>query len=292
MKSRRYRPLAAIVALLLVAFGLAACGSEESGNQGGATQSPTAAASESPTEQETAEPEPSRTPEPTPSSTATELTQDNYLERTNAAMLKAKSYRAEMTNAGPTMSRTSVTDAISDPDPAKRAFHMTGPAENDGTRTSVIAVDGMAYVQLPNYAKGKWVKVDGSAPEAGTAEEFLGDVDLLNIVADAEKMKAAITNFTSEANAETIDGVETTKLTLLLDATKYPGGDLGPDAGDTVTVRYFVGPDDLPRRIITQIGVGSQTLELSRWGEPVEVKAPSDEEIISPEEARELEKQG
>ncbi len=63
--------------------------------------------------------------------------------------------------------------------------------------------------------------------------------------------------------------------------------------GDTVTATYFVGPDDLPRRITTQVGPGVVTMGMSRWGEPLDVKAPLGDEIIPLEKMMELiEQQG
>ena len=293
MRTLRYRSLAGAAALSIATLGLAGCGSDDSTNRGVASQSTGSASSSTfATAQETS-PAESRAEESTPSSAEAELTQENFLERTNGAMLKQKSYRSEMTIEGPGINETTVTDTVISLDPSKRVLQMTVPIDDSGTQATVIVLNGMAYMQFPDYAEGKWALLDGSDPELPTAEDFLAESDLLSVVAKSKNMSEAIVNFSSEPGAETIDGVSTTKLTLLLDAERYLGADAGPMIGDTVTATYFVGPDDLPRRITTQVGPGVVTMGMSRWGEPLDVKAPLGDEIIPLEKMMELiEQQG
>jgi hypothetical protein len=48
----------------------------------------------------------------------------------------------------------------------------------------------------------------------------------------------------------------------------------------------FVGPDNLPRRMVTELAGAETTIDYSKWGEPVDIKAPpakdvSDQDVSS-----------
>lgn len=287
MRTLRYRSLVGVLAL--TTFGLAGCGSDDSTDHRAVSQ-PTypATASPFPSSQEASITESKQSSQSTPSISQAELTRNNFLERTNGAILRARSYRTETIVEAPGVNETTVTEVVLSLDLDDAVVRTTLPIDEIGTLATVIVLHGMAYMQIPDYVEDKWIMLDGSDPELPTAEDFLGDADPLAVAAKSQNMSAAIIDFTSEPNAETIDGVATTKLTLLLDAEKYFGADPGPMVGETVTVSYFVGPDDLPRRITTHAGLGVVTMNMSRWSEPLDVITPKGNEIITYEKMIEL----
>ena len=50
-------------------------------------------------------------------------------------------------------------------------------------------------------------------------------------------------------------------------------------AGDSASYSLFVGPDDLPRRISVDLGGAPTTMDYSKWGEPVNIVAPTADEL-------------
>ena len=283
MRTLRQKSLAGAAALVLATFGLAGCSSNDSTNQDSASQS-TGPASPSAfaTARETS-PVESGAKESAPPSSATDLTQDNFLERTTNAMLKAKSYHVDMTAEAGGTNVVFGGDMRTSDDPSEIVAEMTIPIDAAGTKMGMRVVDGKMYMQLPQ-TQGKWLVLDNSIPGFEGIEDNLSQIDVLGTMNETKDNNSAIQKFTAEPNSETIDGVSTTKLTLVFDAKQYMDEKWDASSGDTVTMIYFVGPEDLIRRIIMELGPSVVTMDMSNWGEPLDVTAPSADEIITFEE--------
>ena len=283
MRTLRQKSLAGAAALVLATFGLAGCSSNDSTNQDSASQS-TGPASPSAfaTARETS-PVESGAKESAPPSSATDLTQDNFLERTTNAMLKAKSYHVDMTAEAGGTNVVFGGDMRTSDDPSEIVAEMTIPIDAAGTKMGMRVVDGKMYMQLPQ-TQGKWLVLDNSIPGFEGIEDNLSQIDVLGTMNETKDNNSAIQKFTAEPNSETIDGVSTTKLTLVFDAKQYMDEKWDASIGDTVTMIYFVGPEDLIRRIIMELGPSVVTMDMSNWGEPLDVTAPSSDEIITFEE--------
>lgn len=283
MRTFRQKSLAGAAALVLATFGLAGCSSNDSTNQDSASQS-TGPASPSAfaTARETF-PVESGAKESAPPSSTTDLTQDNFLERTTNAMLKAKSYHVDMTAEAGGTNVVFGGDMRTSDDPSEIVAEMTIPIDAAGTKMGMRVVDGKMYMQLPQ-TQGKWLVLDNSIPGFEGIEDNLSQIDVLGTMNETKDNNSAIQKFTAEPNSETIDGVSTTKLTLVFDAKQYMDEKWDASIGDTVTMIYFVGPEDLIRRIIMELGPSVVTMDMSNWGEPLDVTAPSADEIITFEE--------
>ena len=93
-----------------------------------------------------------------------------------------------------------------------------------------------------------------------------------------------------KVGSEQIDGTQTTQYRITVNTQKVLAKTLGDDtlptgplAGDlpkTITYDIWVGDqDNLPRRIEYSMGGSSMTMELSDWGQPVDIKAPPPSQI-------------
>lgn len=264
MRTLRQKSLAGAAALVLATFGLAGCSSNDSTNQDSASQS-TGPASPSAfaTARETS-PVESGAKESAPPSSATDLTQDNFLERTTNAMLKAKSYHVDMTAEAGGTNVVFGGDMRTSDDPSEIVAEMTIPIDAAGTKMGMRVVDGKMYMQLPQ-TQGKWLVLDNSIPGFEGIEDNLSQIDVLGTMNETKDNNSAIQKFTAEPNSETIDGVSTTKLTLVFDAKQYMDEKWDASIGDTVTMIYFVGPEDLIRRIIMELGPSVVTMDMSNW---------------------------
>ncbi len=273
MRTLHYKSLAGAAALALATFGLAGCSSDDSTNQDAASQATTSAPQEvSATESKS-----------TPPSSGTDLTQDNFLERTTNAMLNETSYHANITveAEGATMVLTS--DILKSDDPSEMVIRTTTPIDDFGTMARLLLIDNQMYMQMPQ-TEGKWVVLNSSSPEFDNIKNSFNQSDITATIEKMKNMSSAITDFTAERNFEVIDGVSTTKLALILDAKQYLGDTWDSSVGDTMRVSYFVGPDDLIRRLTMAMGPALITMDISNWGEPLDVTAPSADEIITLDE--------
>lgn len=198
-------------------------------------------------------------------------------------MLKAKSYHVDMTAEAGGTNVVFGGDMRTSDDPSEIVAEMTIPIDAAGTKMGMRVVDGKMYMQLPQ-TQGKWLVLDNSIPGFEGIEDNLSQIDVLGTMNETKDNNSAIQKFTAEPNSETIDGVSTTKLTLVFDAKQYMDEKWDASIGDTVTMIYFVGPEDLIRRIIMELGPSVVTMDMSNWGEPLDVTAPSADEIITFEE--------
>lgn len=81
-----------------------------------------------------------------------------------------------------------------------------------------------------------------------------------------------------------IDGVETQRYELVLDTTEMAAfGALEPNERkmlpDLLTYTMYLGSDGLMRRMTYEFSGAKGTMNFSNWGEPVDIKAPSEGEL-------------
>lgn len=212
------------------------------------------------------------------------LTEDNFFDATSAAQVEAGSAHMVMTQGGQELL---TADISLDADPSNAAFE--GSMENEGMTMKIRQVDGDMYIQMGDMTDGKWMILDA-------AGDIFGDTDFieqLDPTVQSERLKDAIIDFQAEEDAETIDGVSTTKYTITLDTEKVTGdsdyldGQLTESLGDEIVYEMYVGDDDLVRRQVMDMAGTVQEIDYSNWGEPVTVETPSKDETITMEEMQE-----
>ncbi len=212
------------------------------------------------------------------------LTEDNFFDATSAAQLEAGSAHMVMTQDGQEML---TADISLDADPSNAAFE--GSMENEGITMEIRQVDGDMYIQMGEMTDGKWMIMDA-------ADGILGETDFmeqLDPTVQSERLKDAIVEFEVEEDADTIDGVSTTKYIITLDTEKVTGdsdyldGQLTDALGDEIVYEMYLGDDDLVRRQVMDMAGSTQEIDYSKWGEPVTVEAPSEDETLTMEEMQE-----
>lgn len=285
MTTLRSKFIAGSAALALAALGLTACGSDDPKERPGASES-TESTEQAPSD-ETDAPEspedtdaPEETEAPAPPANTGDLTQENFAERTTNAQMAAGSTYMVQTTEGMGIKQVSEGSIVYSENLNEMIMEMNSSIEGVGDQQTLL-INGEMYMKMPALTGDKWVRIDGSEPGMAGMDELVEQADPQE---QMDALDSAIKEFRAEANAETIDGVPTTKITLVLDTASYLDPESIEMIGDTVTLIYFVGPDDLPRRQISQTGDITVTTDFSRWGEPVNVTAPSPDEITTFEE--------
>ncbi|MFE6970557.1 hypothetical protein [Isoptericola sp. NPDC057653] len=256
----------------LVALALSACGSGE-------PAASTSGGSEAAQEQ-TAE-----------ITTAADLT--DLAEQMQAAQEKATTSHMEMTYGGELadsagMSETTTTADISYGKTVEdTAMQMSMGVM--GMDMDIILLDGTIYMSMGELTQGKYLSL--------TAEEMAADPNMagtfdsmesMDAAAQAEAMADAVTKF-EHTGTEKVDGVEADVYTMTIDPSKLENGATGvnADMADQVgemTLVYKVAPEGLPVAADITMDVSGQEMVVStafsKWGEPVDIKAPAKDEVV------------
>lgn len=154
----------------------------------------------------------------------------------------------------------------------------------------VVVVDGQSYIKMPMF-QGKWMKT----PAQQVGVKFTDPTDGLSSLKNLADLK--------EVGTEEIDGVSTTHYTGTLDLKEalaqanIPSADLAKikqemdRVKDGATVDVWVDDEGRVVQIKTSMsldtGTGkpvafSNTMKFFDFGEPVDIKAPSPDQVISP----------
>ncbi|MFC7879847.1 hypothetical protein [Isoptericola sp. NPDC057391] len=254
----------------LVALALSACGSEKSA-------APDAG---QPAEEQAAE-------------IATVSTMTDLAEQMQAAQEKASSAHMEMTYSGELAESAGMTDSATTADVVfgstfeDTAMQMTMAVM--GMDMDMVMVDGTIYLSMGEMTQGKYLSMTAEDMAADPAlAGTMDSMESMDAAAQAEAMADAVTSF-EHTGSETVDGVETEVYTATIDPSKVTEGTAGIDPstagqlGEIVTV-YKVDPEGLPVEVDVTMEVDGQEMVVesafSKWGEPVDVKAPADDDVI------------
>lgn len=97
--------------------------------------------------------------------------------------------------------------------------------------------------------------------------------------AQAKTLKAGMSGFKQTGKSETIDGVKATPYEVTVDPTKSPDV-YGTALKDPLTFTFFVGPDDLIRKVVYEADGASFTATYTDWGVPVRIEVPEPGKIV------------
>ncbi|MGA9714673.1 MAG: hypothetical protein WBQ48_02465 [Aeromicrobium sp.] len=137
--------------------------------------------------------------------------------------------------------------------------------------------DEVVYVNLGPLTQSMFATIDLNDSSNPLVEQFGGMVDQADIAAQLENVKSAISGFEKAGEPETIDAVIAQPYTVTLDPTKLAEGQ--ERIPKSLKSTFYVGPDNLPRRLLIEVQGQTLTLDLSKWGESVSIEKPADDEI-------------
>lgn len=261
------RSAAAAVAVLALG-GLTACNDD----------SPTATdePSEAVETTESSEPPASEEPEAEES-----LDPATFVDDVLGAMTDLTTAHMSMTMEGGPMGMSMEGDIDYTSTPPNMAMTMTNAMLGKG-EMQVRMVDGVMYMQMPQLGDGKWIKMDMK----GAGSPLSGDMlDQMDPGASLEMMKDAVTDV-EYVGEEDVDG-ETLKhytMTVRSDAVQDLQEELGTSGAQlpkVITYDLWTDADGMMRQTTMAMGdLGSVTIKLSNWGEPVEIEAPPKSEVM------------
>lgn len=210
------------------------------------------------------------------------LTRDNFAERLSAAQLDAGSAHIETTTSASGMDVSMTGDVVIAKNLEDSASRVS--MDSSGMAMEVRVVGGNLYMKMGQMTGDKFVEIDLDDPDGAFGKSFGNLTEQVDPGEQLALFDEALVEFENQGSGGEIDGVETSKLRLVLDTEKVLGANadakkLGSKLPQQMEYVLFVGQDDLMRRMVADIAGTSTTTDWSRWGEDVEVEAPKKSEI-------------
>ena len=143
---------------------------------------------------------------------------------------------------------------------------------SEGDATQVVLVDGVVYSRDSADSSGRW--------QIMPAEQGADLIDGLTPEGTFLAMRSAATSVTRKGS-EQLEGSPTTRYELTIDpaaAGENAGVTPSPGTPDIVYT-FWVGDDDLLRRIGYTAGEASLVVDYTGWGDPVDVVAPPADQV-------------
>lgn len=162
------------------------------------------------------------------------------------------------------------------------AMTVTGDTASIG-KVELRLVDQNFYIALGSLTSNKFVRIDLTDKSNPIAQQYGDIIENLDPARQVKQYEAAIQKFDTSGKPVKLDDVETQPYKITIDPAK---ASQLKNLGDTklpktMDFTIYVGPDDLPRRMVSLIpsadGKGDTKLQMdyTQWGEKVSIAAPS-----------------
>ena len=274
MRSLTLRRTLALTATSVLLAALTACGGDDTGT---ATDEPTTASSSAaaePSESAATEEEADDT-EP---AAGEEVDADQFLADFKAAVEDATTAHLSMTTGAGGMDITAEGQVDYSTEPPSMAMEMTNPMGGD-QKMEIRLVDGKFYMNMGQLSQGKYYELSLDDPN-NPLGDMSGLTESMDPVRSFEQFASGLEKVTF-VGTEDVDGEQLDHYVLTLDTTKV---DSLKDAGAQLpeTLDYDLWLDDQDRMRQVQIDLGSTAsvdMKIFDWDEPVDIEAPSEDEI-------------
>ncbi|MFE5336898.1 LppX_LprAFG lipoprotein [Isoptericola sp. NPDC056573] len=224
---------------------------------------------------------------------ATVSTMTDLAGKMKAAQGEASTAHMELTYSGELAESAGMTESTTTADVAygptfeETTLQMTMAVM--GMDMDIVLLDGTIYLSMGEMTQGKYLSM--TAEDMADDPALAGTIDSMesmDAASQAEAMADAVTSF-EHTGSETVDGVETEVYTATIDPSKVKDGTAGIDASTAdqlgeISAVYKVDPKGLPVEADITMEVEGQEMVVestfSKWGEPIDVQAPADEDVI------------
>lgn len=149
--------------------------------------------------------------------------------------------------------------------------------ETAGQTMEMRVVDEMAYLNFGQMSQNKFVEIDLNDSEDPTAQQMAGLAENVDLRSQIELMDGAIISVTQKGESEEIDGVDAQPYVVKVDGAKMAKAQGGSTQGvpKSATFTFYVGDDQIVRRLVSESSAGSMTSDYTAWGDEVDVKKPA-----------------
>jgi len=245
---RRLRLLAQSFTLaLVVGLSLAACGDQDTTD-------------------------PSNNGAEAPPAASSDLSQQNFADEVFGAVTKAGSAKIHFESG--TGGKKFIGDGeVQYGDELALRLTMPNPAGGGGKQEMLLIGDTM-YMGMGG---DRYMSVSLDAMRTEGMPDMSASLDPK---AQQEAFEAALTGFKQSGEPETLDGVKATPFVLTLDPSKAPET-FGTATTEPLTFTYFIGPDNLPRKMVYEDKNGEFVALYTDWGAAVDIEAPPADQVMN-----------
>ncbi|HWV27838.1 MAG TPA: LppX_LprAFG lipoprotein [Aeromicrobium sp.] len=204
------------------------------------------------------------------------LMQDNFAEQIGTAMQKAGSVHVKLDASGV---MTAEGDQTMGDNPADTA--MTLSMSVSGMTIDMVLAEQKLFMKMPQLTGDKYAVVDLTDTSNPLTKEFGSLAQQSNVSQQFDAFGEAVQTFEKVDDAQKIDGVDTQAYDVTVDARKL-GEVQGQDTTglpEVVTYRFYVGDDNLVRRMTMDMMGQSLQMDFTDWGKDVSITAPGADEI-------------
>lgn len=214
----------------------------------------------------------------------TSLTKENFVTEIAKAQKEAKTSHVDMKIgvSGQEITATGDVGIADKPEDTKMDLGASGMGA-EGIEMRLI--DQKLYMNMGPMTSNKFAEIDLGDENDPIAKQFGGTLDQLDPSKTLEQFGDAVKTFEKKGKAVELDGVQAQPYELTLDGSKLEG--LTPMGGEQASAQvpenlaftFFVGPDNLPRRMTSDISGSKLQIDYSKWGEAIDVEAPAKDQI-------------
>ncbi|KRC64816.1 hypothetical protein ASE12_08540 [Aeromicrobium sp. Root236] len=212
----------------------------------------------------------------------TALTQSNFAQVIGDSQTKAKSTHVDMTIGAGGQTFKAQGDAKIGSSADDTSVSMT--MDLGSIKADMRLVDQVFYMNMGQMSDDKFLKIDLKDKSNPFAQQYGQIMDQMDPSKQMAQFKDALKSFEKKGEPQKIDGVEAQPYVVTVDTTKVKAykdlpGATKAQIPDTIVYTMFIGPDNLPRRMEFELAGSKSTVDYSKWGDPVDIKAPPAGEI-------------
>ncbi|HJR89215.1 MAG TPA: hypothetical protein VJ782_03540 [Aeromicrobium sp.] len=205
-----------------------------------------------------------------PPSASAELSQSNFADDVFSAIEKAGSAKIHF-ESGTGGKKFIGEGEVEYGDELAVRMTMPNPAGGSG-KQEMLLIGDTVYMGMGD----RYMSMSMDAMRSSGMPDMSASLDPK---AQKDAFEAAITDFKQSGEPETLDGVQATPYVITLDPKKAPET-FGSVVTEPLTFTYFVGPDNLPRKMVYEDKNGEFVATYTDWGADVDIEAPPADKVM------------
>lgn len=213
-----------------------------------------------------------------------DLTAEDFVDRVTAAAQAAGTVSLAMQTTAMDVT-TEANGVVRYVDGGTQEMSMVTTVPEMGTMDMRV-VGGLVYLSMGELTGGKFLQIDPSDSSDPMAAQFEGMAGQLDPTGALSGLRDAIRSVEKGGEPEEVGGALAQPYTVTVDtaaalASQPEALAAGASLPPELTYTYWIDADDLMRRMVSDLPTGTIDATFTGWGEPVEITAPSADEITT-----------
>jgi len=200
------------------------------------------------------------------------LTAADFSDRVFSALEKAGSAKVHF-QAGASGQSVQGDGEIKYGDELAVRMRMTPPSQASAAPQEMLLIGTTIYISMG----GKYMSMPTDALKSMGVPDMSANLDPK---IQAKAFKTGVTKFEKSGDPVTLDGVQATPYDVTIDPTKAPDV-FGTAVTEPISMTYYIGPDDLLRKMVYKDKNGDFVATYTDWGAPVTIEAPAASDVMT-----------